>query len=388
MLRGGYRLPFRLLGIPVYLDPTFLIVLPLFAWLIGSRIDLYVSLLRLPVDPVALQQGAMPYVLGLLAALGLFASVLIHELGHSAVGFRYGARVRRITLWLLGGMAQFEEIPRQRGAEAAIAIAGPITSIALAGFCWALRAVLPAEMHAAQFVVGYLAITNVILAVFNMLPALPLDGGRVLRALLALRMPYLRATQVAAGASHVLAVLLGLYGFLSGNFFLMLIALFIYMAGSAETQQTLVAEMLEGIGVRDLMTRDVVTVSTDMRLGDLITKMLKERHLGYPVVDPSGRLVGMVDLNDIQGLEADVPVEQVMTRDITTISERASALEAFRTMSRNNFRRLVVVGPSRDMVGIVSKTDMVRAVQLRIVSHAMLPDSARDGEQSFPRFAN
>jgi CBS domain-containing protein len=234
-----------------------------------------------------------------------------------------------------------------------------------------LRGLFPIDAHAVQFVLGYLAVTNVALAVFNMLPALPLDGGRVLRALLALRMPYLRATQVAARASAFLALLLGLYGFLSLNFFLMLIALFIYMAGTAETQQTLVAEMLEGIGVRDLMTRDVVTVSPDMRLGDLIAKMLQERHLGYPVVDGSGRLAGMVDLTDIQGLGADVPVRQVMTQEVATIPERASALEAFQMMSRNNFRRLVVVGARRDMVGIVSKTDLVRAVQVRVVGQTI-----------------
>ncbi|MDR7417859.1 MAG: site-2 protease family protein [Armatimonadota bacterium] len=371
MFRSGYRLPFRLLGIPLHLDPTFLFVLPLFAWLIGSRIDLYIRLLRLPVDPQALQQGSTPFVLGLLAALGLFASVVLHELGHAVVGLRYGARVKRITLWLLGGVAQFEEIPRQRGAEAVIAIAGPVTSIALAGVCLALRGLLPLDLHAAQFVVGYLAVTNVALAVFNMLPALPLDGGRVLRALLALRMPYLRATQIAARASAFLALLLALYGFLSLNFFLMLIALFVYMAGTAETQQTLVAEMLEGIGVRDLMTRNVVTVSPDMRLGDLIAKMLQERHLGYPVVDAGGRLVGMVDLADIQGLGAEVPVNQVMTLEVTTIPERASALEAFQMMSRNNFRRLVVVGAGRDMVGIISKTDLVRAVQVRVVGQTL-----------------
>lgn len=371
MFRGGYRLPFRLLGIPLHLDPTFLVVLPLFAWLIGSRIDVYVKLLRLPVDPQVLQQGSVPFALGLFAAVGLFASVVLHELGHSVVGLRYGARVKRITLWLLGGVAQFEEIPRQRGAEAVIAIAGPVTSIAVASVCSVLRRLLPFDLHAAQFVVGYLAVTNVALAVFNMLPALPLDGGRVLRALLALRMPYLKATQTAAHASAFVALLLGLYGFLSVNLFLMLVALFVYMAGTAETQQALVAEMLEGIGVRDLMTRDVVTVAHDMRLGDLIAKMLQERHLGYPVVDASGRLVGMVDLADIQGRGADVPVDQVMTQRVTTISERASALEAFQVMSRNNFRRLVVIGAGRDMVGIISKTDLVRAVQVRVVGQSI-----------------
>lgn len=378
MFRGGYRLPFRLLGIPLHLDPSFLIILPLFAWLISRQIEVYITLFRLPIDPEALKEGYTPFWLGLLAAIGLFASVVVHELGHSVVGRYYGARVKQITLWLLGGVAQFEEIPRQRGAEAVIAIAGPITSIALALVCRLLRSALPPEAYAAQFVVGYLAFMNVALAVFNLIPALPLDGGRVLRSLLALRMPHLRATQTAAGISQVLALLLGLYGFLTLNIFLMLIAFFIYMAGGAETQHTMVAEMLEGIRVHDLMTRAIETVPADMRVADLIEKMMRESHLGYPVVDQHGRLVGMVDLHNLQGVPADAPVEQVMTPDVTTIPERASALEAFRTMSTNNFRRMVVVGIGRDMVGIITKTDLVRAVQVRAVGQALLSSAAKE----------
>jgi CBS domain-containing protein len=275
-------------------------------------------------------------------------------------------------------VAQFEEIPRQRGAEAVIAIAGPVTSFSLAVACRLLWPALPAQAYAAQFVVGYLTYMNVALAVFNLLPALPLDGGRILRSLLALRMPYLRATQTSAGISHFLALLLGLYGFLHFNIFLMLIAFFIYMAGSAETQHTLVAEMLDGIKVHDLMTRTIETVPADMRVADLIDKMMRESHLGYPVVDQHGRLVGMVDLHDLQGVSADSPIERVMTRDITTIPDRASALEAFRTMSTNNFKRMVVVGPAREMVGIITKTDLVRAVQVRVVGQALLSSEARE----------
>ncbi len=374
MLRKGYRLPFQLFGIPVYLDSTFLVILPLLAWMIGSRLDLYVRLLRLGVDPAALQQGALPYVLGLIAALGLFCSVLVHELGHSIVARRYGVEAKRITLWILGGVAQLEEMPRQRGAEAVVAIAGPFTSFAVAALCWVILASFPQDAASARFIFGYLAFTNVALGTFNLLPALPLDGGRVLRSLLALRMPHLRATQLAASVSQVLAVLLGLVGFLSLNIFLVLVAFFVYMAGSSEAQTTLVAEMLEGIGVEYLMTRDVQTVHPQMRVSDLVDKMLRERHLGYPVLDDAGGLVGMVTLGGIQGADPNATVEQVMSRRIVTIQQNRSALEAFQTMSRNNFERLVVVNPWGQMVGIISKTDLVRAVQVRIVGLALHPE--------------
>ncbi|MDQ7858150.1 MAG: site-2 protease family protein [Armatimonadota bacterium] len=376
MLRGGYRLPFRLAGIPLYLDPTFLIVLPLLAWMIGSRIELYVRLFGLPLDPAALQAGGQAYTLGLAAALGLFASVVVHELGHALVGRRYGVQVRRITLWLLGGMAQFEEIPRQRGAEAVIAIAGPLTSLAVAAVSRVALGLLPWSASG-QFVLGYLAYMNVALAVFNLLPALPLDGGRVLRSLLALRLPYLRATQVAAGLSTGLAILLGLYGFLTLNIFLMLIAFFVYMAGNAETQTTLITDLLGDIGVREVMTRRVETVPPDLPVADLLQKMLRERHLGYPVVDGTGHLVGVVDLQHVQGAQPDATVERVMSTEVVMIPETGTALEAFQIMSANNFSRLVVVDARKEMVGIVSKTDLVRAIQVRVVGAAFLPAAAR-----------
>jgi Zn-dependent protease/CBS domain-containing protein len=377
MMRRGYRLPFRLLGIPVYLDPTFLIILPLLAWMIGRRLDLYAQLFGLSIDLEPLKQGTTPYRLGLLAALGLFASVVAHELGHSVVARRYGVKVKRITLWILGGVAQFDEMPRQRGAEAVTAVAGPITSFALAAACRLALPLIPSEASAAQFVVGYLAFMNIALGVFNLLPALPLDGGRVLRSLLALRLPHLQATRVATSVSQVLAFLLGLYGFVSVNVFLVLIALFVYMSGSAETQSALVAETLDGVGVEDLMTRDVRTVPPTMRMADLIQKMLQERHLGYPVTDAAGRLVGIVTLNDIQGADAGATVERVMSPQVPTISENRSALEAFQLMSRSNFGRLVVVGGNEQIVGIVSKTDLIRAVQVRVVGLALQPEPAK-----------
>src|SRR3954452_11763060 len=184
----------------------------------------------------------MPYLLGLITALGLFTSVLVHELGHSVVARLYGVKVRSITLWLLGGVAAFEDMPRQRGAEAVVAIAGPLVSIAVGALCWLVLKALPPSAVPAGFVFTYLAFMNVSLAVFNMIPALPLDGGRVLRSLLALRMTHLRATKVAAAVSRVLAVLLGLYGLYTMQFMLVLVALFVYLAVKRELRGGMVVE--------------------------------------------------------------------------------------------------------------------------------------------------
>jgi Zn-dependent protease/CBS domain-containing protein len=387
MFRTAYRLPFRLLGIPLQLDVTFLIILPVLTWLIGSRLDQYIELFGLPIDPRPLQQGWTPYALGLLAAVGLFVSVVIHELGHAIVGRAYGVRVRNITLWILGGVAQFEEMPRQRGAEAVVAIAGPITSVALSGICWLLWRALPSDIAAGQFIFGYLVYMNVVLAAFNLLPALPLDGGRVLRSLLALRFPHLRATQIAAAVSKSLAILLGLFGFLALNIFLLLIAFFIYMGVVGETQSATIAELLEGIGVSDLMTREVHSVTPQMSVLELVQKMLQERHLGYPVLDSRGALVGLITLTDIQKLkdagrsEAGVTVGEIMSTEVNTISQRASALAAFQQMAVNNFGRLIVVDAAGRMTGILSKTDLVRAVQVRMagLTHLGAPTDEQSG---------
>ncbi len=373
MLGNAYRLPFRLLGIPILLDISFLIILPLLAWMIGSEVSAYVMWFDLPIDPAALEQGWLPYVLGLAAALGLFGSVIVHELGHSVVGRYYGAKVKNITLWILGGMAQFETIPRQPGAEAVIAIAGPVTSYLLGALCWLGMQVSPPSWGSVQFVLAYLTLMNVVLATFNLLPALPLDGGRILRSLLALRLSHFKATQTAAAISKLLAFLLGLLGFLSLNIFLMLIAFFVYMGVTGESRHATVTEMLQGIRVRDLMTREVRTVPPDMRVGELIEKMLAERHMGYPVVDGYGEIKGIVTLADIQrrqGQGGDFrsqPISDVLSSRMVTIRESASALRAFEKMSRNNFERLIAVDAQGEMTGIISKTDLIRAIQVRTV---------------------
>ncbi|HRV08192.1 MAG TPA: site-2 protease family protein, partial [Acidobacteriota bacterium] len=290
MTRTSFRLPFTIFGIPVDLDVSFLLVLPLLAWIIGSQIEAFVQAFAVEIDPTPLTQGFMPYLVGFVAALGLFGSILLHELGHSLVGRLFQLRIRRITLWLLGGMAQFERIPRHRGTEAVMAIAGPLTSILVGVVAAASLEFLPADRPAWRFTLTYLMYMNLILAMFNLLPALPLDGGRVLRSLLALRMPYLRATQISASLSRFIALLMGLLGLLVVNVWLILLAFFIYMAVGGEAQYATVSTTLRGIRVADVMTRNVHTIPEEMTVAELVQKMFAERYLAYPVVDRQGEL--------------------------------------------------------------------------------------------------
>jgi CBS domain-containing protein len=264
-------------------------------------------------------------------------------------------------------VAALDDLPRRRGAEAVIAIVGPIVSFALAGLFYLTRQTIPlAQMPAARFVVTYLAWTNVVLAIFNLLPALPLDGGRVLRSLLALRWDYLAATQVSATISKVLAVGLGLFGFLTGQLMLMLIAFFIYMAVNTETQQLIVERLLEGVRVRDLMNPQVITVPASASVAELTELMIRERHKGFPVVDDDGALIGMVDLRQLQGAPPDAPVAQIMSDQILTTREYAPARDVLKLMADHDFARVIVLDHYNRMVGIITKTDVMRAIQVRL----------------------
>jgi Zn-dependent protease/CBS domain-containing protein len=362
----------RVFGIPIQLNLTFLLVLPLFAWLIGSDVGELVELVNQlfgsAIDGAALTVGSMPWILGTAAALGLFLCVLLHEFGHSLVAMRYGYEIESITLWLFGGVANFVEMPEDWRQELVIAVAGPAVSVGLGVVSYLGFLVLSTAQGPVKFVLGYLALTNVMLAVFNMLPGFPMDGGRVLRALLARRRSHARATQIAAEVGKVFAFLLGIVG-LFVNLFLIALAFFIYMGASSEAQQTVMKAAFEDVTVRDVMTPreklDVVDVTTSV--ADLLDRMFRERHTGYPVLR-SGSLVGMVTLNDaraVNEVERDAyRVEDVMSGELATISPDAGAMDAITTMQQNGVGRLPVVDEAGELVGLISRSDLVTALNI------------------------
>lgn len=361
MFGGSISLPFRLLGIPVKLDTSFLLVLPLFAWLIANQLPGYLSLLRragFDLAGAGLLDGPTPYLLGLAAALGLFTGVLIHELGHAVIARLYDVEVKEITLWFLGGVAQFEELPRQKGAEALVGIAGPVTSLLLAGLSWTVWQWLPLS-PGGQFIFSYLTLTNFALAVFNLLPALPLDGGRILRSLLALAVPYLQATRITAGISRVVALLLGVYGFLTFQLLLVVIAFFVYNAVRAEARYAAMTVALEGKTVGDLMTRDIISVRADMRAGQFLRLAQFRRHVGYPVVASDGTLLGFARIDDARELAEDEAIERIV-KPYDPISVADEAMHAVKQLSSGELGRLMVVDRQDRLVGVVSKTDIVR----------------------------
>jgi Zn-dependent protease/CBS domain-containing protein len=372
-------------GIPIKLNWTFLLVLPLFAAFIvfdlAALVEVVNGVFGTGIDSGPLTAGLTPWLLGFSVAVGLFLGVLLHEFGHSLVALRYGYAIDSITLWLLGGVASFEEFPEDWRHELVIAVAGPVVSVLVGVAAYAGFLGVPAGLAGARFVLAYLAILNVVLAVFNLLPAFPMDGGRVLRALLARNQPRAQATQQAAAVGKGFAFLLGMIGLFT-NLFLILLALFVYMAASGEAQQTAIQASFEGVTVRDVMTgeADLHTVTGETSVADLLARMFEERHTGYPVVR-NGRLVGMVTLDDATGIEEverdAYRVEDVMSTDVATIEPGADAAEALGRMQEHGVGRLPVVEDG-GLVGIVSRTDLMRA--FNIIQQSGTPSRFRPGE--------
>ncbi len=364
-------------GIPVQLDLTFLLVLPLFAYIIGAQIGLWVDLLNgtwgAAFDPATFDEGALPWILGVVAAVGLFVGVVLHELGHSLVARRYGFPIDSITLWLFGGIAQLTEMPEDWRQELYIAVAGPVVSIVLGVASYVAFQVLPASdslaLEATRFTFGYLAVMNVALAAFNLLPGFPMDGGRVLRALLARRRPYARATQIAAEVGKAFAIVLGLFGLLATfNPFLIAIAFFIYIGAASEAQQTVMRAAFEGVVVQDIMTPAdrVDTVTEDTRVAELIDTMFRQRHTGYPV-ERNGDVVGLVTLEDaraVREVERDAyTVGDVMTTEVESVGPDTDVMDALTTMEQHDIGRLVVEDDG-EFVGLLTRSDVMTALSI------------------------
>ncbi|WP_302082258.1 site-2 protease family protein [Salinibaculum rarum] len=358
-------------GIPIRVNVSLLVFLPILAYLIGSgeQITVYASLIDglAPAGLDAADLAGQRWTVGILAAVGLFVSVGIHELGHSWAAMRYGIQTESITLWILGGLASFTEMPREWNREFWIAIAGPITSVLVAGVCLAALTVIPAGAPVVVFVVGWLAVTNVVLAVFNLLPAFPMDGGRVLRALLSRWLSYTRATQVAARIGTIFAVLFAVVGVLAFSPILLLLAFFIYGAATSESKMVVVSELLADLTVGDLLT-EVDPVGADSTLADLFPKLIAARRTDLPVVDASGTAIGVVTAKAMQSVAtADYEttrVDDLVNTDLPRLDAEMDAFDALVALGQNA-DDVALVERRGTVVGVVSRSDFAAALDLR-----------------------
>jgi PDZ domain-containing secreted protein/Zn-dependent protease/predicted transcriptional regulator len=347
---------------------SWLIVFALWAWQLASEL--------FPSSYPGLS-GRSYLVMGLVSAVIFFASILLHELGHSLQALKEGMQIRDITLWLFGGVARFEGMFPSAGAEFRIAIAGPVVSVALAILFWVLAAGM-AFLSIPEEAVGicdYLSRINLILVAFNMVPALPLDGGRVLRSWLWQRQDnFTSATISAARAGKGFGYLLigaGVAQFftvgLSGGIWFVVLGWFLYQAAEAEQDFALLSRAFRSLPVRDLMTADPVVVPGTRSVAEFLDDKRVRDHSTYPVTE-DGKLLGLVSLRLASAVpparRADTTVADVMLPANQTPVVRPDvpifdALDPLRTAPG----RAVVMDGGR-IVGIVSGSDVAKAVEV------------------------
>ena len=361
----------RVAGIQIGVNWSWVIVFALITWTLAVGI--------FPETNPGLGDGT--YIAIALLASGLFfVSLLLHELGHALQARRDGVEIEGITLWLFGGVAKFKGQFPNAWAEFRIAIAGPLVSLALGVFFVLIAGVtgMPEWLDAVSAWLGY---TNLTLLVFNLLPALPLDGGRVLRSLLwARKGDFAAATRSAAGVSRVIAYgLIGLgvamfifQGAFSGAW-LAFIGWFLLQAASQETRWVAARQALAGLRVRDLMVRTPVTVPPDLPLGRFMDEIvLQTRYTTYPVVE-DGRVVGLLPFSCV----AEVPRsewERRTVRDcmlplerVPKLSEDEELADAVAELSENPVHRGLVLSNGH-LAGLLSLTDAARALEVRSAS--------------------
>jgi len=366
----------RVLGIPIRIHVSFLLVLPLFT--------LYFAFVSANVLGFTLSYNDLPIsdwqklLLGLFAAVLFFIAVLLHELSHSYVAIRKGYRVSGITLFIFGGVSEIESQPSEAPGEALMAFVGPATSlvigVALLPVWYLTRGLGSLGTDIVSITAGMMSFYNLLLGLFNLIPAFPMDGGRVLRALLARKIGFGRATNVAVQVGKAMALAMGLFGLLIFNPWLILIALFIYMGAGEEQRETTISEALEGLTVRQIMTSPVSTVTTDMTVRQMVDKMMAEKHLGYPVME-DGKVVGIITLQDIQKVpsseQGSVLVGQLMTREVISLQPDAPVVEALQAVTRNNIGRIVIMDRGQ-IAGIISRSDLMRILELRLAEKGLV----------------
>jgi len=347
----------RLAGIDVYVHATFSLLI---LWVgVGAW-------LRSHSVPVTLREVSF--------ILLLFLCIVLHELGHALMARRYGVRTRDITLLPFGGMARLERMPEKPSQEFWIAVAGPAVNVVIAlalalGLGWQGELFNEASYDLASGgFVHRLMLVNVMLVAFNMLPAFPMDGGRVLRAFLASRMSYARATRVAASVGQGMALLFGFLGFLSGfNPFLLLIAFVVWIGAAQESQSAELRAGLGGVRVCDAMLTEFRQLSPDQTLQDAVNLILAGSQHDFPVTT-DGRVLGMLTREDLMKSLAQkatsTPVSEVMRRDIAPVPGDALVLEMLPTFQASPSQAVPVLVEGR-LAGLLTSDNIAEVLMIR-----------------------
>jgi len=330
---------FKIFGIPIELDFSFLILI----------ISIYLLAFS----------GFISLEMAVLITL-IFVTVVIHELSHSYVALHFGVKIEKILLLPIGGIAKMEEIPRVPRQELLISIAGPLTNLIIAATFYGIQSTRILPQTITNFI-GNFILVNIVLALFNLIPAFPMDGGRILRALLAEKMTYLRSTEISANLGKFLAILMAMAGIFY-NFFLILIALFIYIGAEQEYRLVFISSLLEGVKVGDVMTPEPITLKPSSTVREALETVFKYKHMGYPVTE-NNELKGIVTFQDLSNAEKDATISEVMTKNVITVDINDDAILALEKLTSHDLGRLPVLKDNK-LVGIISKTDLIRTLDI------------------------
>jgi Zn-dependent protease/CBS domain-containing protein len=355
-------------GIEIGVNYTWLIVFGLITWSLATTLPTL-----FPGWTIATY-----WLVGAISAFLLFGSVLVHELAHSLVAKSRGIRVKSITLFIFGGVSNFAGEPRRASDEFYTSIVGPLTSLALGGLFWVLLQLLRGISPQLTATLLYLAIVNVALALFNLIPAFPLDGGRVFRSIAwGLLHNLHRATRIATSlgvAFSYLFILAGLFMAFTGDFlggiWLVFIGWFLNSAAEASYQQLVVQETFRRIRVADVMNPQPMTVQPRTTVHDLVEQYVLRRSIRSLPVVQDGTLDGIVTLTDVKKVPRErwetTTVAQIMTpmsRTIT-IAPTASLQDALECLAEHDLNQLPVV-QDRELVGLLSRDQILRFFRVR-----------------------
>jgi Zn-dependent protease/CBS domain-containing protein len=359
MMGGSFKIG-RAFGIDVKVHWSFFLLLAFFGYLAfgdsGSFVDALVTV-------------------GIVVAL--FFCVLLHEFGHSLVAIRLGSEVQDITLLPIGGLARMKSLPERPIDEVKVAVAGPLVNVVLAPVFFGLALLfggnlsVPTDILSGVGSLGQaLGMINVALVVFNMIPAFPMDGGRVLRGLLATRLGPLRATDISSTVGQVFAVLFILFGFFTNNFLLAIVGFFVFLGASGEAQLVRQREQMRGLTVSDVMGTKgrTETVTPYHNFGQILDSVIHGYQEDFPVLDEEGDLVGIITRNEIMAAahspDRYATVRDLMKTEFPTISPDADLFtEGNRILQESGLRALPVVEDG-NLVGMLTVDDVGQAALL------------------------
>ncbi len=358
----------RIFGIDILIDSSWLVIFALLSWSLASN--------YFP-GPHPHWSFALRWVMGIVTSLLVFASVLVHELTHSVVAIKQGETVKSITLFILGGVAQISDEPKEPLKEFSMAVVGPLSSFILGIIFLSLSLVLTAGAEPIRAAASYLAVINFVLGGFNLLPGFPMDGGRVFRSIVWKITGDLRkATRIASFVGDGIAYLmifLGILQFIRGDFgglWFVLIGWFLHSAATRGYSQVMIKSALEGLKARDMMSTDFETVPAGLPVQVLVDDYILKKSEHVFLVTMGEDLKGIVCLEDVKALDrrewARTPVSSIMTpKDkLRSVTMEADGKEILASLATLDIREVPVMDGER-IAGIICRSDIIRALQVR-----------------------